>query len=120
MKDSIRLSEKHGVNPAMGVCFWCGKEDGTILLLGKLPKNAEAPRHVCASYEPCDECKKNFALGIAFVEVLDDGSPTGRFVVIKEEAVKEMGIQPQELLESILEKRRANVRPYDFNAMFTH
>ena len=34
MAGSIRLSKTRGVNPAMGVCPLCGKENGEILLVG--------------------------------------------------------------------------------------
>ena len=39
---SIRLSEKHGLNPTLGVCFFCGEETGEIGLLGKLKGDREA------------------------------------------------------------------------------
>ena len=42
---SIKVSEKHGVNPSMEVCFICGQDTGAILLLGRLPGDKEAPRH---------------------------------------------------------------------------
>jgi hypothetical protein len=35
MKDSIRLSEKHGVNPSLMLCFYCGEASG-VALLGRL------------------------------------------------------------------------------------
>ena len=54
----IRLSDKHGVNPTMGVCMWCGEPTGEIALLGKLKGDVEAPRYSTLSYEPCDKCKE--------------------------------------------------------------
>ena len=104
---SIRLSEKHGVNPTMGVCFWCGEEDGTIALLGRLPNDREAGRHMVLNYDPCDSCAGQWERGIALFEVtthanhenqvainatrrdrdpLDGIFPTGRWCVMKEEA----------------------------------
>lgn len=102
-KDSIKLSEKHGVNPTIVKCFFCGKDKG-IAMLGKLPGDAAAPRSCIMDYEPCDECKKLWAEGQALVEVAshslgdrppitiqDDLSlyPTGRWCVIdKDSAAK--------------------------------
>lgn len=99
MSKSIRVSEKHGVNPTLGICAFCGKETGEIALLGKLPGDKEAPKHSILSYEPCDECKAQWAQGVAIIEVsrypVTDGQPpitegaypTGRFAVVKEEAL---------------------------------
>ena len=39
--NSIKISQKHGVNPTIPICFWCGKEKNEIALLGKLPGDAE-------------------------------------------------------------------------------
>lgn len=95
MDKGIPISEKYGVNPTLGVCFWCGKHTGEIALLGKLPNDAEAPKETVLNYEPCEECKKQFAEGILIIEVdtnlnrptiQDNYSPTGRFVVVKQEA----------------------------------
>ena len=102
MSKSIRLSEKHGVNPTIPVCFWCGEEKNEIALLGKLPKDQEAPRSmwIAGDYEPCEKCKKRRELGIDFIEALEQPAlgenqppyygyfPTGRHVVLKEEAAR--------------------------------
>ena len=34
--DSILLSPKHGVNPTIPVCFWCGREKNEVALMGYL------------------------------------------------------------------------------------
>ena len=39
MSKSIRLSDKHGVNPAIPKCFICGESKNEILLFGKLKGN---------------------------------------------------------------------------------
>ena len=44
MKDGIRLSPKHGVNPAVPLCFLCGQAKNEIVLAGRLPGDVEAPR----------------------------------------------------------------------------
>lgn len=65
---NIRVSEKHGVNPALGRCLWCGGDDGTLLLLGRLPGDKEAPRHVIHSYDECKACAEKFAEGLLIIE----------------------------------------------------
>ena len=99
MSAGIKVSKKHGVNPTLAICAWCGKETGAIALLGKLPGDAEAPMHAIIDYEPCDECKKQWAEGVAIIEVsrtpicegqmpIANGAyPTGSVVVVKEEAL---------------------------------
>lgn len=95
MYKGIPISKKYGVNPTMGVCFWCGQHTGEIALLGELPNDAEAPRETVLNYEPCKECKQQFDEGVLIIEV-ETGlkyppiqanySPTGRHVVLKEQA----------------------------------
>jgi hypothetical protein len=116
----IPLSPKHGVNPALGQCFWCGQEDGTVLLLGRLPGDAEAPRHVIASYEPCENCKAGMSYGVTLVEManqpLYDGHkamapnayPTGRWVVVRDETIERL-FHPPELVAQVLGHRKAFV-----------
>ena len=100
----IRISEKHGVNPTIPICFWCGKEKNEIVLLGKLKGDAEAPRSCVINYEPCDKCKEAWKEGILFIEastypcidnmppiqILGETEifPTGRHVLMKEEPAK--------------------------------
>ena len=99
MSKGIRVSEKHGVNPTIPICAFCGKEKNEIVLLGRLPGDAEAPRTAIVNYEPCDECKAQWAQGVAIIEVsrfpFTDGQPpisngaypTGRVAVVREEAL---------------------------------
>ena len=102
---SIILSEKHGVNPSIEVCFFCGEEKG-IALMGKLKGDVEAPRQCVLNYEPCDHCKELMSQGLTLVEVVEEQPednrppiqdhengtlyPTGRFLVVKPEAFNEM------------------------------
>ena len=107
MSKGITLSKKHGVNPSMDICFWCGEPKG-LALFGRLKGDAEAPKRMVTSLEPCDKCKEKFKLGVHLIEVTDDGSrfgdnkafafvdtegkphwPTGRYVVMKPEAMKD-------------------------------
>jgi len=128
---SIRLSQKHGVNPSLGVCFWCGEDDGTVLLLGRLKDDAEAPRRACVSYEPCAKCAEQMAQGIQFFEATDTPNhtglppmangayPTGRWVVLKEEAVGKV-ITNEDMLARTLRYRKAAIEPGVYNAVFGH
>ena len=102
---SIRLSEKHGVNPTLCQCFFCG-EVKHIALMGKLKGDVEAPHQCVMDYEPCDKCKEQMSLGVTLIEVSDrqpsDGRPPlkaennvevyplGRFAVVKAEAFSQM------------------------------
>lgn len=104
-KDGITLSEKHGVNPSLTLCFFCGEAKG-IALMGHIGdrrkhEDIEAPKECVMDYEPCDKCKENMKLGVTLVEVTDtppdqrppmkaqggvDVYPTGRWCVITAEA----------------------------------
>ncbi len=123
----IQISEKHGVNPSMGVCFWCGNNDGTILLPGKLPGDAEAPHRMCATYEPCPKCAEKFSAGVHIIEAHEtaqhDGHaalrgkyPTGRMVVIKREAV--LRIFDPEMARAAIGCGKALMEPSCFEQLF--
>jgi hypothetical protein len=103
---SIRLSEKHGVNPCLGQCYLCGGDTNEIALLGRLKGDAEAPRRAVVSYEPCDTCKGYMQQGIIFISVKDNDKDyrTGGFCVLKESAVSRMGMPPK--LEADVLKQR--------------
>ncbi len=121
--DSIKLSPKHGLNPSIRHCFWCGKEDG-LVLLGKLPGDKEAPRNVIVDYEPCAKCKEIFDKGILVagvtrkpvIENMDpigyDGEfplyPDGSHFVASEDWARRMYSVPEaeKTLERVLEQRR--------------
>lgn len=107
MSKGITLSKKHGVNPSLDICFWCGEPKG-LALCGRMKGDAEAPKRMVTSLSPCDKCREKFMLGVHLIEVTDDGSrfgdnkafafvdpegrphwPTGRYVVMKPEAMKD-------------------------------
>jgi hypothetical protein len=79
MSGSIRVSPKHGINPSLGVCFICGKDDGTIVLPGVMHRkddrgvviehDVEAPHRACWSREPCPNCKGLMQEGIILISV---------------------------------------------------
>lgn len=99
MSKGIKLSPKHGVNPCMPVCFFCGETKNEIVLFGKIGReDKEAPMKAIVDFEPCEECKKKFAEGVLLIEVTTspeyiglpiapDAYPTGRYVVVKPEAL---------------------------------
>lgn len=90
----IRLDPKHGLNPSMGICFFCGGDTGEIALVG-FNKGEEAPRKTVISYDPCNTCKEHMSRGLTVIECADqpngvgqppiqkDSYPTSRFSVIK-------------------------------------
>lgn len=111
MSKGIPLSPKHGVNPCMRVCFWCGEVDG-IALMGRIQRkdphtgrairgsDEEAPKQAVLDYDPCPKCRENWNIGIVCLEAVTEQPmdnrppiqegvyPTGRYVVIKEEAAE--------------------------------
>ena len=59
----ILLSPKHGLNPTIPICFWCGEEKNEIALMGRIGdarkgEDFEAPMHAVLDYEPCDKCRE--------------------------------------------------------------
>jgi hypothetical protein len=64
MSRGVRLSKKHGVNPCLGICFFCGEDSGEIGLLGLLPGDKEAPRRAILSRDPCPKCRAFMAQGV--------------------------------------------------------
>lgn len=122
MAKGIRVSEKHGVNPSLLKCFWCGQDKG-VALLGKLKGDAEAPREMCLDYDFCDNCVERIGEGIALLEVstepVTEGQPaiskhgpaqlypTGSWVAVTEEAIRRMFTEEQ--ADNIIQHRRALV-----------
>jgi hypothetical protein len=122
---SIRLSPKHGVNPSLALCYLCQEETGDIILPGKLPDDAEAPRRAVWTREPCDKCKGWMDQGCIFISVRD-GEPdhvnpyrTGGWVVLKTEAVERMRevVKPESLIDHILQARVAFLEDATWNAL---
>lgn len=104
MSNSIKISPKHGLNPCIPICVFCGKEKDEVAIMGKLKGDAKAPRSAIIDYQPCDECLANWAQGVALIKVTTmqpennlppliekDGKklyPTAQYYVIKPEAAK--------------------------------
>ena len=124
MSKSIKLSPQHGLNPTIPVCFFCGNEKNEIALLGQIGdrrkgEDFEAPMKMILDFEPCEECQKKFAEGVLLIEVTqspeyigmpiaENAYPTGRFVVVK----------PEALNGNFKAGSKALVLKHDFIAMF--
>jgi hypothetical protein len=94
-KMSIIISKKHGVNPAIPLCFFCNQPKNEVILAGHLPDDAEAPRNAVWNKEPCDTCKEYMRQGILLIstkdgEKGDNPYRTGGWCVVKEEALKKI------------------------------
>lgn len=103
--NNITLSPKYGVNPTIPVCFWCGEPKDEIALLGHIGdgrkhEDFEAPRYSVINFEPCDKCRAQMEQGfmvmeattkpnrVSSVEIQKGVYPTGRYVVLKNEAAE--------------------------------
>lgn len=120
MKNSIRLSDKHGVNPALDCCYVCGTAYG-VALFGRLPGDREAPRHVVTSRAPCPACTKHLKAGVAFIQVRDgeqgaDPYRTGPVSILKDEAVRRL-LPPGPLLDAVLKSRLTYIEQATWHAI---
>ena len=120
MDKDIKLSKKHGLNPSLMLCFWCGEAHG-VAICGRLKGDAEAPRQMVVDYEPCESCKQKFDTGVALIEVSEvpgastqppitaregtDYYPTGRYIVVNDAGVSAAFLP--DMAKTLLEKRRA-------------
>ena len=118
----IYLSPKHGVNPSVMVCFFCGEGD-RIALFGRLKGtgDAQAPHKACYDYEPCRACEEKMGLGITLIECTGEAPPDGRVAITEEHgtlyptgrwAVVRPGVvhqifHPEEVVEAVLKHRKA-------------
>lgn len=94
---SIKLSDQHGLNPSISVCFFCG-EDKELKLFGKLKGDAKAPKRIVADYMPCKACEEKMRKGATIIEVTREDTgmlpishgawPTGRWCVISHSAAE--------------------------------
>lgn len=88
MSDEVKLSPKHGVNPTIPICFWCGKEKNEVALLGQINKeDTEAPRRVIMDYEPCEKCKELFSMGIHIIGVSTEPITETMFPIVNDENI---------------------------------
>lgn len=130
----IKISQNHGVNPSIPICFFCHRPKNEIVLMGKLKDDRKAPMYCIVDQEPCDKCKKDMAMGIALVgtrntpvseqqpAIGNDLYLTGDFIVIAETFVQNIfkpedvdtilankkALVPQELLDDIMATAKDN------------
>lgn len=106
----IRLSPKHGVNPSLSACWFCGGDKNELVLPGRLPDDAQAPHRAVWNREPCETCKGHMAAGVICLEVIESGpvqgepTRTGNMAVVRDEAIRRIVNDP-ELAASIIRKR---------------
>lgn len=106
----LHLHPKFGVNPSLGLCFFCSKAK-EVILAGAFGGN-EAPREAVWNKDPCDECQKLMAAGVMLISVRNGESGknpyrTGHMSVVKDEAIHRL--LPPELVEDVIRKRVAFV-----------
>ena len=120
-KGDLRLSPKHGVNPAIPLCFFCNEPKSEIILAGRLPNDAEAPSHRVWDHRPCDKCERLMKLGVILISTRDGESGrnpyrTGGWLVIKDDAIARL-ITDEKLRAAILAKRMAFVPDEAWDAL---
>ena len=110
---NIRLSPKHGVNPSINVCFYCGEDKNELILPGMMKGDAEAPHRAVWNKEPCDKCKGYMEQGVILIEVdeskttnMNNPWRTGRLSVVTENFIRRI-FQPPELVEDVCKRRMA-------------
>lgn len=129
MSNGIKLSPKHGVNPTIPCCFWCGQPKNEVALLGRIDReDSEAPMHVTMDYEPCDKCKELIGEGIHVIGATNTPEvenmppiaggkehpvyPTGAFFVAAPQFIERLLASDEEMLERVLEAK-VLVMPHD-------
>ena len=132
----IRVSPRHGVNPSMAMCFFCGKSKG-LVLLGKLPYDEKAPKECIVDYQPCEECAEHWKEGTPIIRctaaaiydrppIVEGVWPTGAWCVISNESAEMMFNDKERIGKPILLEDRvydeifgdapASKRPQDMEA----
>ena len=121
---SIRLSKKHGLNPSITICFYCGKDAGIILpgakgdvMAKKMGhEDGQMPMHCgVVDMNPCSECEKHMQQGIIIIGIQDGQDPnkdvnverTGHYMVVKDrvfEGLRDI-VSDQAVIDNILKQR---------------
>lgn len=115
---NIRLSEKHGVNPSLILCGFCGEDSG-IALMGKLPQDAEAPKRQVSIERPCQKCETAMKSKVFLVMITDDSvgsaNPTlkGISVTVEDWVIREL-VTDEALIKNVLSKRFAFIPETDW------
>ena len=69
MSRSIKMSKKHGLNPCIPICPFCGQEKNELALLGYIKGDKKAPKSAVMDLEPCDTCRENWKKGVPLIRV---------------------------------------------------
>ena len=105
---SIRLSDKHGVNPSITQCYYCGEDSG-IALLGRMKGDKKAPMKIgVVDMRPCNKCEDYMKQGVILISVRNgeegnDPYRTGGWVVVLDSLIIKM--TTEEKASQILEDR---------------
>lgn len=70
---SIRISPRHGLNPSLMQCFYCGEDFG-VAVPGLLPGDKPAPHRGVWNMEPCPKCAEFMNMGVILIGVDKDRS----------------------------------------------
>ena len=103
-----RVSEQKS-HVGMATCFLCGGVKHIMLDMGL--KNT-LPREACYDYDPCDTCIGYMKQGIILISVRDgedgvDPYRTGGWVVVREEVIRRLGGEDNEVTDKALKRRAA-------------
>lgn len=111
-KGDLRLDPKHGVNPAIPRCFYCGDAKNELILAGFRGGSA-APQNAVWDKTPCDKCQGFMAQGVVLMSVRDgetsEDNPyrTGGFCVVTRESIRR--IFTEDAVEKVLRAKCAFV-----------
>lgn len=112
-KGDIKLSKKHGLQPVIPLCLYCGEQKDEIRLYGaegdKLAefmgyKDGALPMsmHIPGDLDPCTKCKDT---GNIYIVVVDQSTGTIVSVVTtKEDQIKKL-VTDETIIKDILNKR---------------
>jgi len=120
----IRLSEKHGLNPSLQKCFYCGNHKG-ILIPGRIKGDQKMPMEVITDLEPCEKCPDQIQHpekynAVILIEADKKEGPTGRFVVLRDSIVSKEEIEekgrtlfieeiPSDLIEMMKKEKEKDI-----------
>jgi hypothetical protein len=112
-KGDIKLSKKHGLQPVIPLCLYCGEQKDEIRLYGaegdKLAKfmgykDGALPMsmHIPGDLDPCTKCKDT---GNIYIVVVDQATGTiVSAVTTKEDQIKKL-VTDETIIKDILNKR---------------
>lgn len=121
---------KSGPCVVLNNCFWCGEGKEIYLISSKKVCDKIDNRRAILNYEPCDNCKEKFKQGILVIEAdskpriedhksISEGAyPTGRYVLMKEEAFIRIFEPSDEDMPVNYKQRAALLLPREFELIF--